>query len=154
MVSVELFVCVCVTILYMFRNYAYFVYYFFIYSSSTESSANWGPWSPWIQSGDKDFRFRSCNVTVAIGKNATNITCAGERIQFSSCPVSEKKSCHSANGEEKTSFVYECNGHDPMDIDIKCKYQMICMYSFLFANRRPETESQYFRFLLNVCVRM
>ncbi|CAI9723461.1 probable serine serine/threonine-protein kinase DDB_G0277071 [Octopus vulgaris] len=90
-----------------------------------ESSAKWGPWSPWIQSGDKDFRFRSCNVTVATGKNATNITCAGERIQFSNCPVTEKKICHSANGEEKTSFVYECNGHDPMDIDIKYE----CLYS-------------------------
>ncbi|XP_052823928.1 uncharacterized protein LOC106884390 isoform X3 [Octopus bimaculoides] len=84
-----------------------------------ESSAKWGPWSPWIQSGDKDFRFRSCNVTIATGKNATNITCVGERIQFNSCPVTEKKICHSTNGEEKTSFVYECNGHDPMDIDIK-----------------------------------
>ncbi|GAB1598566.1 uncharacterized protein LOC115211596 [Argonauta hians] len=91
-----------------------------------ESSANWGPWSPWIQSGDKDYRIRSCNITVAAGKNATNITCVGERIQFRNCPVTEKKTCNLAKGGVKSSLVYGCNGHNPMDIDTK--------YPQMFAN--------------------
>ena len=83
--------------------------------------ATWTAWSPWIQSGDVDIRFRSCNITIGAGKNATNVTCHGERMQTRSCPVTETKTCVTSNGTDAVSMTYQCKGINPMDTHIKGK---------------------------------
>lgn len=84
-----------------------------------ETTATWTAWSPWIQSGDVDIRFRSCNITIGAGQNATNVTCQGERMQTRACPVTEANTCVTSNGTDTVSMTYQCKGINPMDTHIK-----------------------------------
>lgn len=80
---------------------------------STESV--WAFWSPWIQLGDKDVRFRRCRDNNYLKTNLNG--CFGDFFESRPCVRTDIQMCRTGDGGVTEQFGQKCNGLDLNDVD-------------------------------------
>ncbi|CAC5389953.1 unnamed protein product [Mytilus coruscus] len=68
----------------------------------------WTPWSLWIQSGDKEFRFRYCKRSGSY--LLADDSCNDPQMQVRQCNRRETRACRSMSGKTTQEYEYSCSG--------------------------------------------
>ncbi|KAL4224858.1 Endonuclease domain-containing 1 protein [Mactra antiquata] len=86
--------------------------------------ATWAPWSPWIQSGDQDIRFRRCQDLNKVKRSSDD--CEGDYFQTRACPVADERACRLTDGSMTSEFLVQCDGVNLNDLDKidNCEYSL------------------------------
>lgn len=78
-------------------------------------NVTWAPWSPWIQSGDHDIRFRRCHDENKMKVNSYR--CHGEYFERRPCAREEANVCRMTDGTVTEQFRVKCHGLDLDDLE-------------------------------------
>ncbi|XP_045175808.2 uncharacterized protein LOC123536571 [Mercenaria mercenaria] len=78
-------------------------------------NVTWAPWSPWIQSGDHDIRFRRCHDENKVRVNENR--CQGDYFERRQCSEKEADVCRMTDGSVTERFHVRCHGLDLDDVD-------------------------------------